>query len=278
MVDKRIKLYHNQNNSCYLNSLLSILFCCREGFFVKKILSHILNDIKYPKGIKSLNSKIKDEELETYAKELQTQINDLFFDILRKTHSTILVKKLAECNTFLEYNAPENPVLIYNMLSSFFPDLLIKYNRKELDGIFPREQSVFDITDIDLLRETMTSFPPYIIFSNGGIVQDIDWGEKGYGLKLTVKEKEGEYDLVGMIVHRNQNHFYSLFLSENVWYAYDDSVSNFACKIENFPAHFFNEKINNIVTQTIIVNGQRRQMVSKKVKKQPSMLFYTLRT
>lgn len=255
MNNNSMKMYPNKLNSCYMDSLLSIIFLANSGFFVTKILKQRISVQQYGRAICSLNSPITD--VKNYASEVQELISALFFDEERKKHSCLLIQKLAQCNTNIRLGRFINVAEAYDLLCDLFPSLKITYRRAEEDKIYIREQAMFDMTDLPYMNSYVVSRPPVLVFNNGGLgridqqlyeehlkkttqnlddVQEyatglVDWTEKGFEFEIL----NGEYALVGAVLHVGLNHYTSVFMVDDLeegWYHYDDSKGSEAQKIE----------------------------------------------
>lgn len=240
------KLYSNANNSCYMDTLLSILFYANSGFFIKKILKQRTSVIDYPKTVCTTKSTIGD--LTKYASEVQGLFETLYNDVNREVHSCDMIEKLSECNTEMNLGEFTNVAEVYSLICDLFPSLKITYQRSESDKIYIREQCMFDVTDITDMPSYIVSEPPFYVFSNGGIERGvsglIDWKTKGFDFEIF----GGSYVLVGAILHVGLAHYTSVFLDTSApsasaesegddekdegdvngggkWYFYDDGRS-----------------------------------------------------
>lgn len=206
----KFKLYSNANNSCYMDTLLSILFYANSGFLIKKILKQRTSVIDYPKTVCTTKSTIGN--LTKYASEVQKLFETLYNDAERKVHSCDMIEKLSECNTEMSLGEFTNVAEVYSLICDLFPALKITYQRSESDKIYIREQCMFDVTDITDIPSYIVSEPPFYVFSNGGIERGvaglIDWKEKGFDFEIF----GGTYVLVGAILHVGLAHYTSVFL------------------------------------------------------------------
>lgn len=243
-----MKLWKNKSNSCYIDSLLSILFLAKEGWFISKILCEEVNEIEYPPGIRTLTSKI--DGMNKFASKVQTLLSGLFFDIQRKEHPNSLISFLSYCDTRIKTGNTGNPAEIYELLTSLFPSIQIHYRRKESDGNYDRSQALFDMTDFPLKK--IISSPKLLVFSNGGIERfkgRINWAKRGFGVEI--KHRMNIYELVGVIMHIGMCHYVSYYKVDDVWWYYDDLFSR-------------SKRIENQI-QEVFVDTPRQQ---------PAMFFY----
>lgn len=226
-------LYKNKQNSCYIDSLISIIFFADYGYYITQILKNNVDTNNYTKGVCSINSNIVN--IKEYAKEVQSMLKIMFFDVERTEHTCSLIFLLNKCDTRLKVGTMENVVETYELLCSLFPSLLIQYKRLESDGIYDREQCSFDMTDLPSLSENIKSEPSILTFFNGGITRRemglIDW--KTYGFEETILDEK--YQLVGVIQHVDLVHYISYFKINGIWYYYDDAQSDKANPIDELP-------------------------------------------
>lgn len=219
-----MKFYSNKSNSCYIDSLLSIIFLADMGVFAKSILLANITRTTYTPSVVSSDSIVND--VKRFARDVRIIMYQLFTDADRKRHSTDLVRVLSRANRAFTLGSMANPAELYDLLASLFPRLLVQYNRKESDGVFARQQCLFDMTDVRDVRVRLRSWPSHLVFSNGGIERYttrknlINWSEKGFGLTLY----GNMYRLVGVIVHVNMCHYVSYFQIKQgePFYYYDD--------------------------------------------------------
>jgi len=228
-----------------MDSLLSIIFLANQGFFVTKVLKQRVSVQQYGRAICSTNSPITD--VKKYAKEVQELISNMFFEEERNTHSCALIQKLSQCNTNIRLGQFTNVAETYDLLCDLFPSLKITYRRAEADKIYIREQPMFDMVDLPDMSSYVVSQPPFLVFQNGGISrfnfvvqggrmqrvggqQLIDWSQKGFGFEIM----NGEYALVGAVLHVGMMHYTSVFMVDDleVWYHYNDSKGPDAEKID----------------------------------------------
>jgi hypothetical protein len=244
-----IRLYSNKQNSCFIDSLLAILFLSGRGYYISRLIRTDIESIQYEKGVCSQYSRVRD--VTNYALRVQQLLKNMFFDVDRKTHSIHLIRALSRCDARLKSGAMGNPAEIFDLLCGLFPSLKIRYRRKESDGIFTREQSLFDMTDLPTLSEMIKNTPPFLTFSNGGIERPtkglINWAKKGFDMTII----NNTYTLVGAIVHVLQSHYVAYFSVDGQWFHYDDLSSPNASPIDTLPKIFHD-------TRTL----------------QPAMLFY----
>lgn len=247
--------YTNRLNSCYIDSLLSILFLADMGSFVRRILQTNITRTTYRPSTVTSTSGITD--IRQYAREVRTVIDRLFRDVQRERQSTELAKITSRADRAFTVGRMGNPAELYELLTALFPALLIEYARKESDGIHTRRQCLFDMTDVRTVRVQLRSWPSHLVFSNGGIEwyrggarNLINWTDRGFGLELY----GGLYRLVGAIVHVNQCHYVSYFRirPDEPFYYYDDM-------------HTQPQLLDELPTRGIFMDTTKRQ---------PAMLFY----
>ena len=183
----------------------------------------------------------------------------LFFRHRNNTdcHPNDLILKLSDCDTRIKCGQMGNPSEIYDLLATLNNNLMLRYERKESDGIFSRSQTLFDMTDLPDLTNSVHKWPSFLVFSNGGIERKIkgliDWRTKGFNDTIL----EGKFKLVGVIFHIHLSHYTCIFQIEDKLFYYDDMSSEYASQInKSF------KDIENEVFQDNIV-------------KQPAMYFYT---
>lgn len=233
MPKNNMKLYSNRSNSCYMNTLLSILFLADNGYFITKILREDIDNVVYGKSVCSTKSKIID--VSTFAKQVQQKLKGMFFDVERKIHSAELIRLLSHCNSNIKLGCISNSAEPYTLLCDLFPSLQVKYNRSEADGVHVRTQCLFDMVDLPRLKKVLKSSPDVLVFYNGGIERLteglIDWSAKGFDEEI-LKDR---YRLVGVIVHLGLVHYKSYTNIDGKWYEYNDVVSDTAHLIRHLP-------------------------------------------
>lgn len=233
-------LYENRQNSCYIDSLLSVIFFADYGWYISQILRTDVTKIKYEKGVCSLGSNIKN--MNTYASLVKLKLSKMFLDVDREIHTCSLIGLLSKCETRLKVGAMSNVAEAYELLCGLFPSLRIQYKRLESDGVYDREQCLFDMTDLPTLKEVLVSEPEVLTFSNGGISRGggkrINWTKYGFGETIL----DGKYRIVGVVVHVHLSHYVAYFYvpsktrnSKGHFYYYDDMVSNEAKMVASLP-------------------------------------------
>lgn len=264
---KKMTLYLNKANCCYISSLLSILFFSHNGHFISNMLCERINEINFSNLAKvcSQQSPLKTiDAVKEHSLKIQKLLHDMFFDLQRtKYHPCDLINELHTCDPRIQVGHFQNPGETYDLIANLFPSLLINFQRQESDGVFERELALFDTTDLPNLSNIMKSYPDHLVFLNGGIERIvhglINWSERGFGEVININDQK--YKLVGVIMHLSLSHYYSYFLTTEGesndnesslgssleaygdWYHYDDMMSANPDYVEKLPNVFKDTRI-----------------------------------
>ncbi len=239
-------------NSCYLDSLLAVLFFEESGTWREALFGTNVDNIPYiPEGvcdIKGGSSIDTTEKIAAQAKAIQVQLR-ADYDRLSTgaTFACSLVRTLLwQCLPSMKENerwTVYNVAAVYDLFTEFFPTLKIEYKQSVVKfgqvlstdtkriGMFQMtdfmgEYSATDDTHPEI--DWMGITAPVLAFYNGGTgaVRRFDSSQseplRGSGhFGLTILNER--YKLVGVVTLLGRVHYISYFKSGDVWYHYDDT-------------------------------------------------------
>ena len=211
------KQYMWQQNSCYIDSLLTILLYGNSSWWRNKIFYTDINNTEYnPKAICSTKSTIdKAEEVKVIAKLIQEQLIEDFEQQFERTDQPLQCTKIMEllstCVTEMKEGSRwnfSNPATIYNALANLFPSMIIRnvptivYSHGSFSGLYYKNRIMYEMWDYMDYANTIEESgglervewdkidSPTLIFSNGNQITRMNSTENEYILsrnKKTIK-------------------------------------------------------------------------------------------
>jgi hypothetical protein len=244
-------------NSCYTDTLFTVLFKSSSGFWLNNILSKEQDTREYDKlvcGDKILNQS----EIIEYAERIRLSIKDLLVQILEGnvTTCTNIRSIFKEClpqmqvgGTYVTYNPDE----IYNLLCDLFPS--IKLNSTYIYNSVTSNQKISMYTMWEymgrdeskiILWDTLDD--PVLVFVNGGIPPITKYRETGFEDNQIYKVNSfnevilDKYVLIGVITllgytlgQHGGEHYVCYYRKDNGDIHYYDDIKLTDTKIDNFP-------------------------------------------
>lgn len=200
------KFLLNVSNSCGMDSLLSIMFFAKGGYFISQIVNSSFE--KYPPWLDS-------ESIKRESKRIKTVIVDLYNRTswtrqnIKDLQKSISVYMEDDCNDVKSGNE------IWGTFCTMFDGLsfpVLTKRQKEI-GNKPTETFTIPIGD-DTFPNDLVIKPNHLVYLNDTDTTEKNFAELGYG------DLEG-YDLVG-IVNYLPGHYTSLIKVQDAWYSYND--------------------------------------------------------
>lgn len=256
---ENISLPINFEASCYLDSLLSILFLSDSKVF-PKIFDFDTKNYDYS-NFCSTNSIVTN--LNIYATKILKSLKDIhssMFTPNKNFRCVNLRNLLAKCDTELGIGQMYNPENVYNLLTEVFPLLKISYQIRNLN----KKTSQFVVLDylLDDEIQWQTIDSDLIVFQLGSLpIKDYtsneietfriyDYAQKEFIQQKIQKKRvlghtilNNRYRCIGIIENKGilssedftgGAHYISYFVNNNTWYTYDDLGPSLE-KLEELP-------------------------------------------
>ncbi len=250
----------NRENSCYLDSLITVLFLGESPFYRKNIFDVNPSKISYPRPICRGDSRIDNErKTRVFASKIQERLREDYSRIVYHKevfHCSGLRKLLRRCFPDMKaggiwevYNASA----VYSTITDIFPNLKIKKvptiihlpNKKPFREI--KQQTMFQFWDYlgsnksegeEILWSKLKA--PVLVFQNGGLPPVIDFGSTGpesVGKRVFTKVRafgktiiDDTYGLFGVVMlhgtqpGRDGGSHYTAYVKTKggQWYYYND--------------------------------------------------------
>lgn len=278
--------YNWQDNSCYLDSLLMVLFASKTTFWLDNILDFDPQSIKYSLICQQKSVVQTQEQIEMIVTEVQKFIRASYLKIGKETQTCQLLRQLLwQCYPELKNKdrwVYYNSASIYNLLTDLFPVLKIpyiqiarlykdNYSSKSTSNFttasftvkhFTEEESDIKNRKEDLVQVDWDSIDyPILVFENTG--KQLSSKELGKMEKIILNK----YELIGIItLLENKEHNISYFLDHNnQWRYYDGMKKETEIKIpqlgeKEIPLMFF---YRNMQTSPIAIDYQYKLLTPK---------------
>lgn len=200
------KFLLNVSNSCALDSLLSIIFFARGGYFVSRIADSSLKN--FPPWVDAGTMK-------RVATDIRKSVVDLFNQASWKQQNIGSLQK--EISVFLEDDCRDVKSVneIWGTFCTLFDGLSfdIWTKRQKEIGNTPNNTYSIPIWE-DIFPKDLATPPYHLVYLNDTDISNKDFADLGYG------NLEG-YELVG-VIHHGGGHYTSLINVHEEWYRYDD--------------------------------------------------------
>jgi predicted Ser/Thr protein kinase len=137
----------NRMNSCYIDSLLMILFGNVSSFWRKNILD--IDTSKYDYDV-SLYKTCGVEDFNNYAQAVQRQLLNDYTSVFRDGHVDTCSRLrvfLGQCNKTIASNEIYSAYIVYDLLSDIFPDLKISFTQRVNNKISKQSRGMFTFWD-----------------------------------------------------------------------------------------------------------------------------------
>jgi serine/threonine protein kinase len=262
--------YTWQENSCYLDSLLMILFASKTNFWLEYILDFDPQSVKY--GLICQKSSIiqSQEQLEMVATEIQKFVRNSYLKLGKEEQTCQSLRlilqqcypDLKENNKWVYYNVAS----VYNLFTDLFPALKIPYSQilYKHDNNFKAEQP----SNFNTASFTVHQFVEEINKQDKQDIIEIEWKKINHpvlvfentGARMNKRDLDkfrfkilDKYQLIGVIVFLVKlNHNVCYFLDNDGWKYYDGlkkKIENIDFKLEfndnEIPLMFFYRNIEN---------------------------------
>lgn len=242
--------YQWQENSCYLDSLLMVLFTSKTNFWLDYILDFDPQSIKY-ETICQKNSLIKtQEQIEVIVADIQKFIRTSYLKLGKEPQTCQTLRQLLyQCypdlkskNRWLYYN----PANIYTLLTDLFPVLKIPFSQIACyykENYQPKPASLFSTACFTIAQ--FTEQEEEIKNRKEDLVK-IEWQKINHPVIVfentnnqPVKMESnilGKYELIGILVLlESKDHIISYYLdNKDEWKYYDGMEKEIKNKIPSF--------------------------------------------
>jgi len=200
------KFLLNVSNSCALDSLLSIIFFARGGYFVSRIADSSLQ--KFPPWIDG-------ETMKRAATEIRLSILDLYNQASWKQQNIRSLQK--QISVFLEDDCRDIKSVneIWGTFCTMFDGLSFDLWTKRQKDIGNTPIDTFSIPIWEnIFPKDLATLPYHLVYLNDTDVSNKNFADLGYA------NLDG-YELVGVVLHGG-GHYTSLINVQEEWYRYDD--------------------------------------------------------
>lgn len=213
------RFFTNSKNSCAIDSIYSILFFAKSGYFINKIISSDVENTNFPRWYNSENIKILAEGVRIRTLQMYNEADYTNMNQIQQFLGNFSKERCYDIKAVYE---------LWNSLCLLFKDLSVnvRTNYEKLIGNDPINYYTF----VDKV-EDVEEWPDHIVYVNDVITKKHDFSN------LAVNG----YTLYG-VIYWMDNHYTSCVKIFDVWYDYNDLNGRFN-KTERNVLKQTNEKI-----------------------------------